>query len=361
MTSLMPVETSGHSYASLKGDVLISRLMEDEAVALGMNVVRMSKRLICCRKEGVDLAFYRSCSNGSSHAAKLLCDNKEHAKGLLAETGLSIAPHRAFDLTEVEAAAAYADRLGWNVVVKPCLGSRARGISSGIKSSNALRAAWEFAAASRARLQPSRIMVEKHFSGSDHRFFVVGDKVIGALRRDPARVEGDGVATIRALIAAKDESRRKNPDLSNRPILVDAIVRDALRSRGFTLDTVLPAGAVVPLRGAPDREGPLFPAGKGGQISAGGESVDVTDEAHEGFREIAVRALRAIPGLTHGGCDILADDITQAPTRSNHVVTEVEFDPSISMHHFPARGRPRNVAREILLHCLRERTGLRGA
>jgi D-alanine-D-alanine ligase-like ATP-grasp enzyme len=339
-------------YFSHTADRLISQLIEDAAVELGMSVTRHTDTLITCANGSARFAFYRSCSSSSSFAAKELCDDKRLTKRLLHKAGLKVSRYRAFFPEALESGLAFAEKIGWNVVVKPARGSRSRGVSNAIGDPEAFHAAWEFAVASRERKSRCSIIVEKHFEGVDHRFFVVGSEVVAVLRREPAHVVGDGKATVSELIAAKNALRARNPDLCRRQILVDDRVSALLAHQGMNMQSVPTAGLVVRLRRSSEPDGPLFPAGNGGHIALGGDSIDLTDEAHDKLKQLAVRALAAIPGLTHGGVDILAVDITQPPSRTNHVVSEIEFDPAMSMHHFPAVGQPRNVARAILLHCL---------
>ncbi|MGM0619264.1 MAG: hypothetical protein ACQEUI_14155, partial [Actinomycetota bacterium] len=82
-------------------------------------------------------------------------------------------------------------------------------------------------------------------------------------------------------------------------------------------------------------------------LAAGAEPVDVTDEVHPGYGELAVHALAAFPGMHYGAVDIRTTAPAAAPDGDNHVVTEVEFAPA-PISHFPAAGPPRDVVGAIL-------------
>jgi len=82
---------------------------------------------------------------------------------------------------------------------------------------------------------------------------------------------------------------------------------------------------------------------KGG-ISTGGESVDLTDDVHPSFKEVAVRATRAVPGLDVAGVDIITVDPRQPAAPGTYIVCEINHDPGIDIHHFPIHGSPRDVA-----------------
>jgi D-alanine-D-alanine ligase-like ATP-grasp enzyme len=86
-------------------------------------------------------------------------------------------------------------------------------------------------------------------------------------------------------------------------------------------------------------------------LSAGGDSIDVTDEAHPGFIDIAIRGVRAIPGVEYAGVDLITPDITAPPTATNHIVSEVEHSPA-TMAHFPLIGTPRDMAGTVLQYYL---------
>jgi hypothetical protein len=84
-----------------------------------------------------------------------------------------------------------------------------------------------------------------------------------------------------------------------------------------------------------------------------GEPVDVTDEIQPRIATLAVDALRAVPGLPYGGVDLVVSGesgVGEAGTQ-RAVVTQVDPAPTPAAH-FPAQGRPRDVAGAILDHYL---------
>jgi hypothetical protein len=86
-------------------------------------------------------------------------------------------------------------------------------------------------------------------------------------------------------------------------------------------------------------------------VSTGGDSVDRTDEIPSPIKELVVRAVSAVPDLHTCGVDVMAKDIYDG-TRlgpEDLIINELEGDAAMSMHHFPRRGRPRNLARAILM------------
>jgi len=182
------------------------------------------------------------------------------------------------------------------------------------------------------------VLVEKHFEGNDFRAFVVGDKVVSVTQRKPANVVGDGLATVGELIERKNAIRSQNVYLCDHPIPTRLDSLDLLARAGLTMSHVPAPGQTVVLRSVCN-------------LSAGGDSIDVTDEAHPGFIDIAIRAVRAIPGVEYAGVDLITPDITACPAAGNHIVSEVEHSPAM-IAHFPLIGTRRDMAGAVLQHYL---------
>ena len=63
------------------------------------------------------------------------------------------------------------------------------------------------------------------------------------------------------------------------------------------------------------------------------------------FKEIAKKALASFPGLKLAGLDLLCPDIYAH--NPEYVILEVNSNPGLTMHHFPAIGQPENVAQYV--------------
>lgn len=61
-------------------------------------------------------------------------------------------------------------------------------------------------------------ILEQQIVGTEHRLYVVGDRVVSAYRRFPAHVVGNGKDSIAALNELRIESRQKNPFRAARPL-----------------------------------------------------------------------------------------------------------------------------------------------
>ena len=370
--------------AARKGIGPKSALIERAATTRGLTTTRRSTTEVLVQMPGdARLPIYFHQMNGPrSFGGQFYCDQKLLARSILRSAGLNVVTSQAFEPSELDEGLRYAQRIGYPVVVKPTNLARGMGVSANVRSpeefvtawrrARAVKVGWPHIAATFARSVseapappsaiglPARVttyaemirhasstarqrrwhplLVEKRFQGNDFRAFVVGDDVISVTQRRAASVVGDGHATVGELIKRKNVIRADNLYLCDFPIPTTPEPLDLLTSAGLTLAYVPASGETVVLRTAPN-------------LWAGGDSVDVTDAVHRGFIDVAVRAVRAIPGIEYAGVDLLALDITAPPTATNHIVSEIEYSPA-AMAHFPLIGSPRDMAGAVLKYYL---------
>jgi D-alanine-D-alanine ligase-like ATP-grasp enzyme len=316
-----------------------SALMEFAALERDLSVHRISRSaIVTYGRDGRQLPF--SYMNGylSSQVGGYICDRKEHARGVLEAAGISVPPSEVFSQREKRKAWEFARSLNGPAVVKPTNMSRGKGITTGIESEEQLLEAWDRAFDSYRRPGRAKVLVERHMLGEDFRFYVVGDRAVFATHRKRANVTGDGRSTIAELIDQKNAVRAENPYLGSYLIPTSLDTLDRLRLQGRTLDDVPEAGEEVTLRGASN-------------LSAGGDSIDYTDTVHPGFRELAIQAVKAIPGMQYAGVDIIAPSVTVEPTPDNYVIGEVEYSPA-PITHFPFAGPAHDMAGALLDYYL---------
>src|SRR5699024_1159343 len=134
----------------------------------------------------------------------------------------------------------------------------------------------------RNELEENEIIVEKYIPGNDYRLYIVGADVVGAIWRVPPNIVGDGINSIKALIDIKNSERKLNQRLANCPIKIDQETIDYIRRSGYTLESV------------PEKDEVIYTNDKG-NVSIGGDPIDVLDELSDEVKETAVAALQAIP------------------------------------------------------------------
>ncbi len=182
--------------------------------------------------------------------------------------------------------------------------------------------------------EDSTILMEPFIKGKEYRFLVIGDETAAVLHRVPANVIGDGKSTISQLIAQKnlDPLRGKGYKTPLEKIEIDENMKLFLQQQQITVDTVLPEGKLQYLR-------------ENSNISTGGDSIDVTDSTPQVFKELAVKAAKAM-GAQVCGADIMIEDLQEE--LSPYAIIELNFNPAIHIHSFPYKGKERNIAYKII-------------
>ncbi|RDU38346.1 cyanophycin synthetase [Neobacillus piezotolerans] len=274
-------------------------------------------------------------SQTSFMAVENSCD-KQMTKTLLAGAGIPVPEGETASSAEEVFEAA--DRVGFPLVIKPLNGNQGRGVYTNIKSREEL-----FNIIHCMDTPENNFIVERYYEGHDYRLLVVDGELIAASMRLAPFVIGNGQDSIKALI----EKENKNPlrgDGHEKPmskIPINAIVSCHLEKSGLTLDSIPEPGKIVQVVG-------------NANLSTGGQAIDVTDEVHPTIRDVAVTAAKAI-GLDVAGVDFICPDISAQLDRKKATIVEVNAAPGIRMHHYPAKGKPRDVGKAIVDYLFKTR------
>ncbi|AQQ67160.1 hypothetical protein Mag101_05560 [Microbulbifer agarilyticus] len=256
------------------------------------------------------------------------CARKKHiAKQMLAEQGIPVPSGNIF--REYESALRFFIQSGAVVTVKPADGNAGHGVTSGVSSEAEFSDAWEF-----AKKESRDIIVEQNIFGEDIRIIVVGGKAEAAYVRIPASVTGDGVHSVRELVAQKNAIRRLNPGLR-----IDPIKRfDLLERDGISLDYIPEPGDTLQLTSVAN-------------ASAGGETVQVFDYLDQEILELAERGAKCFPGLVQVGVDLIYTSPDQwQPGLPRGYIIEVNSNPGICDTVFPSYGRSIDVPGKLVSH-----------
>ncbi|MEA3017883.1 MAG: cyanophycin synthetase [Sphingomonadales bacterium] len=309
-----------------------TRALVEEAERRGIPVMRLDDRSLIQLGHGKYQKRIRASITGqTSFVATELASDKAMTKKLLDESGIPVP--RGIVVREIGDAQKAVRRLGFPLVTKPLDGNHGRGVTIGIMDEEQLR--FGFAEAQR-QAKGRDVIVEQFFAGNDHRILVVDGRMIAVAERVPAQVLGDGVSTIRQLVAEVNKDPRRGNGHENvmTRIRIDTHVEEFLGRSGLTPDSIPEAERVVQLRATAN-------------LSTGGTAIDRTNEIHPDNAEIAKRAAMIV-GLDVCGVDFVCPDITRSVRETGGGVIEVNAAPGLRMHIEPSEGAPRDVAKPII-------------
>ncbi|HVF05219.1 MAG TPA: cyanophycin synthetase [Frankiaceae bacterium] len=304
----------------------------DEAGLRDIPFIRLNEGSLVQLGQGVYAKRIRATmTSGTSALATDIAGDKSLTLRLLANAGLPVP--RSEVVRHDDDAVAFAKRIGYPVVVKPLDGNHGRGVGLDLRDEQAVRDAFPFAQGEARR---GWVIVEQYLTGSDYRFLVVGGRLAACAERVPAHVVGDGVQSVRNLVAETNADPRRG--VGHEKVLtrikLDERAEELVRSQGYELDDVPEKGAAVTLTLTAN-------------MSTGGISIDRTLEVHPDNVEIAENAARVV-GLDVAGIDFVAPDITQSVREAGGAIVEVNAAPGFRMHTHPTVGEPQYVAKPVL-------------
>jgi cyanophycin synthetase len=267
----------------------------------------------------------------TSAIAEEIASDKDLTKALLKSCGVPV-PEGELVRTAKQAWQAAQD-IGVPVVVKPYDGNHGRGVSLNLVTQSDVEAA--FALAHR-KGDGSAVIVEKFIPGNEHRFLVVGKRMVAAARGEAIWVVGDGVSNIDLLTDLQINS-------------------DPRRGTGedFPLNAMLPSksGEIILELERADLTPESIPR-KDQKVLIqrnGNVAFDVTDAVHPSVAATATLAARVV-GLDIAGVDMVLEDVTRPMQGQLAAVIEVNASPGLLSHIRPAEGQGRNVGKAIVDH-----------
>jgi len=186
------------------------------------------------------------------------------------------------------------------------------------------------------------LLIEEFIEGEDFRLLILDNHFLGAVKRVPAQIKGDGVRTIKELIEYSNQyERKKIADSAKtylKPIPIDSELEFCLKKQDLDLNSIPTKDKAVYLR-------------KNANVSTGGEAHDMTEIVHPRNIKLAIKAVQAL-GLKLGGVDFITKNISRPIKENNGKITEINSLPSLWIHRFPNVGKGRNVAEKILDYLL---------
>ncbi|MFA0815307.1 MAG: bifunctional glutamate--cysteine ligase GshA/glutathione synthetase GshB [Anaerofustis sp.] len=299
---------------------------------ISVEVLDEKDNLIRIKKDGkTEYIKQATRTSADNYIAPLLMENKEVTKLILREAGIRV-PEGITVTSIAEAEKLLNEYANQNIVVKPKSTNFGKGVAilKNARKQDILNAVQD------ALHYDDHVLIESFLEGKEYRFLVIGDEVAAILHRVPANVTGDGMHTIKELVAIKNDDPLRGIGYVTplEKINLGKIETDYLALAGKSEDTIPQGNETVWLR-------------ENSNISTGGDSIDFTDDIPQAYQDIAVRSAGAV-GAQICGADIIIQDITQQPNDGNYGVIELNFNPAIHIHDFPYRGKNRHVEDKVL-------------
>lgn len=231
----------------------------------------------------------------------------------LTRVGLPVAEHLPFDLSDVTPALEFL-RTQARCVVKPLRDTGAgAGVTCGVQTPGELVRA----ALTAVRHSPE-LVIERQLTGTEHRLLVLDGTVVGAIRRLPPSLVGDGRSTVTQLLMAENRHRVAaggRHGLFLLDLSLDAAI--ALRRQGLRPSSVPADGQRVVVAGA---------------ANTGGSADCETEEAPAALADAATTAVRAL-GLRWASVEVSCTDADRGLVASGDGIIEVNSTPGVTYHY----------------------------
>ncbi len=259
-----------------------------------------------------------------SYIAFLIMENKVVSKIILKECGISVPEGGVYP--DIDSALKdYARYEKKKTVIKPKSTNYGIGINfvepgnrENFKS--ALTEAFQY---------DKEVIVEDFFRGREFRIMVIGAEVEGITFRTPAMVTGDGKNTIKELVHKKNLFR-----LPETLISLKKIEKEFLKKQKLNIYSVPKKGRKVFLR-------------QNTNVSTGGDYHNYTDKVHESYKDLAVKAAKAV-NANICGVDMIITNIDKKASPDNYSVIELNFNPALKIHKFFPDGTDTDVEKAVL-------------
>lgn len=282
--------------------------------------------------EKVEYVKQATKTSKDSYITALIMENKLVTKDILRENNIRVPKGKDYENID-EAKKDFRLFKNEKIVIKPKSTNFGLGIS--IFPGEYSREDYDKAVEIAFR-EDSSILIEEFMTGKEYRFLVIGEEVVGILHREPANVIGNGESTIEELVFEKnkDPLRGKGYKTPLEKIKLGEIEEMFLKNQGLSFKSIPKNGEKIYLR-------------ENSNISTGGDSIDFTDKIHPSYKEVALKAAKAVKALICG-VDMVIDNIEEEAKEKNHGIIELNFNPAIHIHCFPYKGENRKAGEKIL-------------
>ncbi len=328
-------DLEGYRFWGCEDMEMSTQLLMRAALCRGVeiDILDRNENFIALERDGLrHIVQQASKTSLDNYVSVLAMENKVVTKRMLADRGI-VVPKGGEYTSCGEAMSEFEKYRNHAIVIKPKSTNFGLGIT--ILKENDSAQIFE-SAVNFAFSHDKTVLVEEFILGREFRIFVIDDNVVGVLHRSPASVKGDGRHTISELIDIKNQDPRRGKGYRTplEKIAKGESERLFLELQGLDLGYVPSVGQRVYLR-------------ENSNISTGGDSLDFTDDLHPSYKNIAIRAAKAL-GARITGVDMMIQNIDQEASTSNYAIIEMNFNPAIHIHCHPYKGLNRRINFKII-------------
>ncbi|WP_182535592.1 bifunctional glutamate--cysteine ligase GshA/glutathione synthetase GshB [Fontibacillus panacisegetis] len=321
---------------------LSTQILMFDAIQQGIQVEildRQDQFLKLKLKDHVEYVKNGNMTSKDNYVSTLIMENKTVTKKILHQHGFRVPKGEEFQTIE-QALRSYDLFSTKSFVVKPKTTNYGLGISIFKEGANEED---YHKAITLAFKEDSSILIEEFITGTEYRFFVLNDQVYAVLLRVPANVKGDGTHTIEELVIEKNRDPLRGSDHRTplESIQLGELENLMLKGQGYQVDYIPKKDEIIFLR-------------ENSNISTGGDSIDVTDQIPDDYKQIAVDAVAAL-GVKICGIDLIIEDReVPAANKNAYGIIEANFNPSMYMHIYPYQGESRRLTMHIIHYLFPE-------
>jgi cyanophycin synthetase len=260
---------------------------------------------------------------------QVIFDDKSKTKALLQNKGFQVANGKVFEWSNLSDAMNYAQQCTVPLVIKPSVGTHGYQVRMNIDNINEFEDI--FYNLSR-EINYRDILIEEQFSGQEYRMTITRNGFFAVVHRTFPYVIWDGKSSIFELVASINTERVENRKNSLCRIWLDNESERFLKKQGKDSSYIPWVNEMVFVR-------------SNSNVSTWGWCIDVTDQTHPFFREIANNILEVWPWLPYIGIDLMTKNISK---KWDYIICELNPDPGLSLHTHPSIWLPRDLPKVII-------------
>lgn len=314
-----------NDYLKEAGNVHLAYYVQ-AADKLGIKYEILVRRLLAkFQDNGISWYIINTATPLTTTTSTTICKRKHLTNLVLKKAGLPVPEQEdlEFPIDAIKFFAKYKE-----IVIKPTQQLGGIGITILPQNEEQVLKAFQNALENSKSTAKSKVLGEEFIQGENYRLLVLGDKVIGAVRRKSAHIIGNSKNTIRELITQANEIRKES---ILKPIPIDNEVILKLQRNNLNLESIPEEGEEIILR-------------YNCNLTTGGTTEECMQEIHDFYIQIAVKAVKTI-GAEFGGVDIIAENISKP---SKCAINEINYNPGLRVHYKVDKGETVDVAVQIM-------------